>query len=166
MFCPKCGTQTESGNYCRSCGANLTRVAKVISDPELSRSYTAKRGGGTSLGIFSPTVVTNEGRDLDGHNAGSVFGSVVVDLTQTPLAAGETRISLFAVFGSADVIVPDDVAVRITGVTIFGGIKMRGKDVGNGLFSVNDYTPPGYHQATRRLHIDATTVFGGVKIKR
>ena len=164
MFCPKCGTSNEGSNYCRSCGANLTRVAKVISDPELNRSYAAKRESGTSLGIFYATEVTNEGRDLNGHNAGAVFGGVKIDLTKMPLAVGDTRINLFAVFGGVEVIVPDDVALRITGVTIFGGTTARGKTVG-AMFAVHNFTTPGYEQAARRLHIDATTVFGGIEIK-
>ncbi|HXG92301.1 MAG TPA: LiaF domain-containing protein [Blastocatellia bacterium] len=166
MYCPRCGTQAESGSFCRSCGANLSRVAKVISNPELSRSRASKQGVGTSVGVFNSITVTNEGRDLDGHNAGSVFGHVTIDLTATELPPGETRINLFSIFGGADVYVPDDVGIRITGVTIFGGVRVRSRGLGNGLFSINDYTTPGYAQATRRLHIDATTVFGGIKIKR
>lgn len=166
MFCPKCGTQTESGNYCRSCGANLTRVAKVISNPELNHRSVARRDSGTTVGIFNSAVVTNEARDLDGHNATAVFGGVRVDLSATPLYAGEVRLNLLTVFGGAEVIVPDDVGIRVTGVTIFAGLSVRGQSVGNALFSVNDYTTPNYAKSTRRLHIDATAIFGGVTIKR
>jgi predicted membrane protein len=164
VYCPKCGTQTESDNYCRSCGANLTRVAKVLTDPQLSRGRAGVRGG-TTLGLFNATVVTNEGRDLDGYNAVAVFGGVKLVFTSMPLPPGETRINVAAVFGGAEVIVPDDVGIRITGVTIFGGVKVRGKDIRGGIFSLSEYISPGYHQATRRLHIDATTVFGGMEVK-
>ena len=166
MFCPKCGTQTESGKYCRSCGANLTRVAKVISDPELNRNYVAKRDSGTTVGVFNSAVVTNEGRNLDGHNVTAVFGGVKVDLTATPLPGGEIRINMVAIFGGIEVIVPDDVGIRVTGVTIFGGADVRGQSAGGGLFSINNYTTPNYERATRRLRLDATTIFGGVTIKR
>jgi len=61
--------------------------------------------------------------------------------------------------------VPDDVAIRVTGVSIFGGIKVRGRELGKG-FGMNEYSTPGYAQSPRRLHIDATSIFGEVKNRR
>lgn len=166
MFCPKCGTQTESSNYCRSCGANLARVARVISDPALSSGSGVRRDSGTTVGVFNSSVITNAGRNLDGHNATAVFGGVKVDLSAAPLPAGEIRINLCAIFGGIEVIVPDDVGIRVTGVTIFGGAEVRKESVGSGIFSINNYTTPNYTQATRRIHIDVTTIFGGVSVKK
>jgi len=95
-----------------------------------------------------------------------VFGGTQVDLTAATFAAGETRINVISVFAGTEVFVPDDVAIRVTGVSIFGGVKVRGRELNNGIFGVNGYETPGYAQAVRRLHIDATSVFGGTKIKR
>jgi predicted membrane protein len=103
---------------------------------------------------------------LHGHTTVSVFGGTELDLTAVPLAAGETRINVISVFGGTEVFVPDDVAIRVTGVSNFCGVKVRGRQLNNGIFSVNSYETPGYAQAVRRLHIDATSVFGGAKIKR
>jgi len=166
MYCPKCGTQNDNGNYCRSCGANLTRVAKVLTSPQAHGPLQAKRGGGTAFAIFSSTAVTNESRDVDGYSACAVFGGVTVDLRPAPLAPGETRITVVAIFGGGEVFVPDDVAIRVTGVTVFGGCKARGEDFRGGIFSMTEYRSPGYDQAVRRLHIDATCVFGGIEIKK
>ncbi len=166
MYCPKCGTPSETDNFCRSCGANIGRVATALADKELNRRYTAKQSGGTTLGIFHSEVITNDARDLTGHSAAAVFGQVTVNLTGQPLPAGETRINLYAVFGGAEVIVPADVGVRVTGVSVFSGIKVRDHTAGGGIFSVNEYKTPGYEQSARRIHIDATSVFGGITIKR
>jgi hypothetical protein len=162
MYCPKCGAQSDNVRFCRSCGTNLVLVSDALSDTGQAKSYR----GQTTLGIFHPATVTNERRSLHGHNAAAVFGNVIVDLTAEDLPPGETTIHLYSIFGSADVLVHDDVGVRITGVTLFSGIKVRGQQLGNGIFSVNEYISPGYYQSVRRLRIDATSVFSGVKLRR
>ena len=166
MFCPRCGTQSESGKFCRSCGTDLAAISNTLSDPEQARKYMQSRKRGTTLGLFHSTTLTNEGAELDGHSAASIFGGVTIDLTAARLPPGETKISVYSIFGGVDVLVPDDVGIRITGVTCFSGVAVRGRDIGTGLFSVNEYTSPGYSQCVRQLHIDATSVFGGVKIGR
>jgi predicted membrane protein len=123
------------------------------------------RSGGTTLGLFNSTTLTYDGRELDGHSTTSIFGHVTIDLTSARLPPGQTRINVYSVFGGIDVLVPDDVGVRVTGITCFSGISVRGRDVGNGIFSLNEYTTPGYSQCSRQLHIDAAGVFSGVKVR-
>jgi len=166
MYCPKCGALSESGKFCRACGTNLLLVSNALSDTEQANKAGAAPSGGTSLGLFHSAVLTNEGRSLQGHNAAAVFGSITIDLTVADLPPGETVIHAYSVFGSVEILVPDDVGVRVTGVSLFSGIKVRGKALGNGVFSVSEYVSPGYPQSARRLLIDATSVFSGVKIRR
>jgi predicted membrane protein len=165
MFCPKCGVEAGDAKFCRSCGTNLTIVSNVLEGREPSRMQNMALGGRTTLNLFHSSSLSNE-RDLNGHTAVSVFGGTRIDLTAAPIGAGETRLSVISVFGGTEVFVPDDVAVRVTGVSVFGGVKVRGRELRNGIISLNQYETPGYAQATRRLHIDATSIFGGVKIKR
>lgn len=160
MFCPKCGTRSDSGRFCRSCGTNLAAISNTLSGPP------GTRAGGTTLGLFHSTTLSNDGRELDGHSAASVFGHVTIDLTSAPLPPGRTKMNLYSIFGGIDVLVPDDVGVRVTGITFLSGISVRGRDVGNGLFRLNEYTTPGYSQCSRQLHIDAAGVFSGVKVRR
>lgn len=163
MFCPKCGSEASTARFCRSCGTNVTVVSNVLEEGEPSR--TVGLVGKTTLNLFHSSSLSNE-RDLNGHTAVSVFGGTRIDLTAAPIGVGETRISVISVFGGAEVFVPEDIAVRVTGVTIFGGVKVRGRELSNGVFGVNQYETPGYAAASRRLHIDATSIFSGVKIKR
>lgn len=165
MFCPKCGAEGGATKFCRSCGTNLAVVSNALGEGEPSHLRTAARGGRTTLNLFQSSKLSNE-TDLNGHTAVSVFAGTRLDLTAAPLAVGETRISVISVFGGTEVFVPDDVAIRVTGVSVFAGVKVRGRELNNGIFSLNNYETPGYANAVRRLHIDATTVFGEAKIKR
>lgn len=165
MFCPKCGAEAGTAKFCRSCGTNLTVVSNVLEAGEPSRLRTVALAGRTTLNLFHSSRLSNK-TDLNGHTAVSVFGGTRIDLTAAPVGVGETRISVISVFGGTEIFVPGDVAIRVTGVSIFGGVKVRGRELSNGIFGVNQYETPGYAQATRRLHIDATSIFSGVKIKR
>jgi hypothetical protein len=161
MFCPKCGAQADGVKFCRSCGTNLTRVSRVIEQPGAAGAVA---GTATTLGLFSVTKVSNRDRLMQGHNAGAVFGGVVVDLTEGRLPEGETKISVFSLFGSAEVLVPDGVGVRVTGFTCLATASVHGKEVNSG-FGPCDYFSDNYEAASRRLHVEASAVFAELKIK-
>jgi predicted membrane protein len=164
MFCPRCGAEAGNARFCRSCGTNLDVVSNILEVGKSSHRQTVGFGNATSLNLFHSSRLFND-RDLNGHTSVSVFGGAEIDLTIAPLALGDTKMTVISIFSGAEIFVPEDVAVRVTGVSIFGGVKVRGHDLSGGIFGVNDYETPGYAQAARRLHIDVTCVFGGAKIK-
>jgi len=121
-------------------------------------------GKKTTVNIFQNDSLSNI-VDLDGHTALSIFGTTRIDLTAAPFSPGELRLTLISIFGVIEVVVPDDIAVRITGVSIFGGVNVRGRELSGGM-GTNQYKTPGYAEAPRRLHIDATSIFGGIKVDK
>lgn len=165
MYCPKCGAQSEGGRFCRACGTNLVAVSDALAASDQPRRL-GPNSSSTSLGLFHSARLTNAERNLDGHNAASIFGSVTIDLTAAELAVGEIHLHVYSIFGSLDVFALENVGVRITGVSLFSSIKVRGVEIGNGLFSGHEYVSPGYAQAARRLHIDLTSIFSAVKLRR
>jgi len=166
MYCPKCGAQSDSVRFCRSCGTNLVLVSNALSDTEQASPSTPTLRGKMTFGVFRPAKVTNLRQDLRGHNVAAAFGDVVVDLTAEDLPLGETTIHVYSIFSSLNVLAPDDVGIRITGVTLFSETKVRDHKMDNGVFNVNEYRSPGYSKSVRQLHIDATSVFSSMKIKR
>jgi predicted membrane protein len=164
MFCPKCGAEAGTSKFCRSCGTNLGIVSDLLGEAGPSAMHTSPMGNRTTLSLFHSSYLSSE-RDLNGHTAVAVFGATEIDLAAAPLAVGETRINIVSIFGGTDILVPDDVAIRVTGFSMFGGVNVRGREVSSGIVSVNQYESPGYSAASRRLHIDATSIFGGVKIR-
>lgn len=164
MFCPKCGAEGGASKFCRSCGTNLGIVSDLLGEAGPSAIHTAPMGNRTTLSLFHSSYLSNH-RDLNGHTAVAVFGATEIDLAAAPLALGETRVNVVSIFGGTDIVVPDDVAIRVTGFSMFGGVNVRGREVSSGIVSVNQYESPGYSSASRRLHIDATSIFGGVKIR-
>jgi predicted membrane protein len=164
MFCPKCGAKAGTSKFCRSCGTNLEIVSDLLEEGEPSTLHTAPMGNRTTLSLFHSSYLSNE-RDLNGHTAVAVFGATQIDLAEAPLAIGETRINVISIFGGTDILVPDDIAVRVTGFSMFGGVNVRGREISSGIVSANQYESPGYSVAARRVHIDATSIFGGVKIR-
>lgn len=165
-FCPRCRHRAAGANFCPACGANLAAVSAALSDPGRTRQLDHQSGAGSTLGVFNNKAISNESGLRNGHSAIAVFGTVTVDLTADQLPLGETRINVYTVFGSADILVFNDVGIRVTGVTTLGSLKVRGKKVGNGFFNLDEYRSPNYEQAERRLHIDMATIFGELKIRR
>lgn len=164
MYCPSCGAEAGTARFCRSCGTNLVVVSNILEEGAVSRLRTVALGAKTTMNLFHSSSLSNE-VELNGRTTVSVFGGTRIDFTAAPFEVGETAINVVSVFGGTDILIPKDVAVRVTGASIFGGVKVRGRGLSNGIFGVNSYETPGYAQATRRLHIDATSIFGGVKIK-
>jgi hypothetical protein len=166
MFCPKCGSQSEYGKFCRVCGTNLEIISEAITGSP--SGYLNKPSGhtGMTLGLFSQAAVSNEGRNISNHRAIAAFGEVTVDLTGATLPIGETRISAYTIFGSIDVLVLNDVGLRITGLTAVSEIKVRGESARNGFFDAGEYISPNYHEATRRVHVEVASLFAAIKVRR
>ncbi|MCG5217550.1 DUF1707 SHOCT-like domain-containing protein [Streptosporangium sp. KLBMP 9127] len=56
----------------------------------------------------------------------AMFGGLELDLTDAVFESREVEITVFAMFGGADIRVPDGVEVRCQGMGIFGGFDVHG----------------------------------------
>ncbi|MGH8828620.1 MAG: LiaF domain-containing protein, partial [Jiangellaceae bacterium] len=83
----------------------------------------------------------------------AIFGGVELDLRDARLESHEVAITIKAVFGGVNIVVPDDIQVIVDGSAVFGGFddsKITGQ--------------PGAGAPV--VHVGGKAVFGGVSVQR
>jgi len=109
-----------------------------------SSSLVAVFGGASRRGRWRPGPKVK---------AIAVFGGVDLDLRNAEIDAGELEITTWAVFGGIDIVVPEGVAVHLSGgFTLFGGKDLRLADVP---------LLPG----APLIKVRAFPIFGGVSVR-
>lgn len=105
--------------------------------------------------------------DLE-DNYSHVFGSLALDLRELNLPESETDVELSVVFGSIELRLPQDeeIGVRIQGSTVFGSTQFPDRTESSGIAADRTYTSPNYSEASRRLDIEVSSVFGSAEITR
>jgi hypothetical protein len=106
----------------------------------------------TMVAVFSGHSRKGRWRVQRLTNVFCVFGGVDLDLTEAVFTHRRVRIHMVAVFGGADVKVPENVRVRCTGTGIFGGFDVDSHD-------------PGDPDAPEVV-ISGVAVFGGASVRR
>ena len=137
--------------------AGLTIILKSVlhnkNDEEVAKKVKDLGDGKTmdsQMAVFSGSDRVYKDEVFSGSNVMAVFGGVNLDLMNAKFEK-DTVIKAFALFGGIDIIVPDDVKVKIKSGFVFGGFSDDRKNV----------TEKGKHT----IYIDAAGGFGGVSIK-
>jgi predicted membrane protein len=95
----------------------------------------------------------------------SIIGDVDIDLRQSIIPDGETKINIRSLIGDVDIIVPTDVAVFAGASVVIGEMRVLDKRR-DGFFLDVAVSSPDYATATRKVRIDADMLIGEVKIIR
>ena len=137
--------------------AGLTIILKSVlhnkNDEEVAKKVKDLGDGKTmdsQMAVFSGSDRVYKDEVFSGSNVMAVFGGVNLDLMNAKFEK-DTVIKAFALFGGIDIIVPDDVKVKIRSGFVFGGFSDDRKNA----------TEKGKHT----IYIDAAGGFGGVSIK-
>ncbi len=123
-----------------------------------SRSYRNEHRtnyGGKDLDIiriFSGEDMVVNTNDFRGGDVVTVFGGVNLDLRNASVQDRPARIDMVCIFGGADIKVPEDWHVKITGVPIFGGWGNKT------ILKTSPDRPVD-------LEISAVVIFGGMDVK-
>ncbi len=88
--------------------------------------------------------------DFNGCTLTAVFGGVQCDLRESKIK-DDVVVNASAIFGGIDILVPDDVNVKINSTPIFGGVSTKKN------LTVRD--------KAKTIYINATCIFGGIDIK-
>lgn len=105
--------------------------------------------GGDSTAAFSGQKIKVDD-EFTGKSLNAIFGGIELDLRDAKIK-GDTTINVTSVFGGVDILVPDNVLVKIKSTSVFGGVDNKVQ---------NDKT-----NKKNTIYVDATCIFGGVEIK-
>lgn len=117
----------------------------------------------TMSNVFGDVKITASSSSFQGGHISTVFGDAVVDLSSIDISDGEKELTVHNVFGDIKIIPPKGVAFSIQGNAVAGDIKIL-ENKQSGLFPKLDYTSQGFEDASKRLKIYASHVFGDIEI--
>lgn len=98
--------------------------------------------------VFSAQKLNFDKEEFKGKNLDAIFGGIDLDLRGAKIVS-DIVINASAVFGGIDIIVPENVKVKIKSNAIFGGVSDKTKK----------------SEGKHTIYINATSIFGGVEIK-
>lgn len=127
-------------------------ISRNIFDKEISkkiRELNKKNNNQGYCSTFSSQNI-NVDEEFEGTNLDAVFGGIKLDLRNSNIKK-DIVINANAIFGGIDILVPDDVKVKIKSTSVFGGVSDKKKNKTNN----KSYT----------IYVNATCLFGGVDIK-
>ena len=104
----------------------------------------------TGCATFSGQDMNFDGEKFDGAEISAIFGGVKCDL-RNAIIEKDCAVTASAIFGGIDIYVPDNVNVKISSNSIFGGVSEK------------KHRP--YMENAVTLYINATCIFGGAEIK-
>lgn len=107
-------------------------------------SWTRRAGGLLGTLVVAAAVLWGGGQLVSRDDGAAVFGSRTV-----AVAPGDDRVELGLLFGSAEVVVPDDARVVVGGMVVFGSVDCDAACSGTGV-----------HEIT----VDASGAFGSVDV--
>ena len=114
---------------------------------QMKENNTTVRSGAAT---FSGATFDYTGEIFEGAKLDAVFGGIKCDL-RGAVINGDCVINASAVFGGIDIYVPENLNVKVSSNSIFGGVS--GKERRN--------DPANQHT----LYLNATCLFGGVEVK-
>lgn len=99
---------------------------------------------------FSSQNVDYDNEKFEGAELNAIFGGIKLDLKKANIKS-DVIIDVSSIFGGVTIFVPNDVKVKVTSTSIFGG--------------VDDKSAKNQAQEAKTIYINANCMFGGVEIK-
>jgi hypothetical protein len=118
----------------------------------VAQRVTGEKGPSASFAMLSGVDRKGDWALSKFHSVVAIMGGVDLDLTHCTFEAEECTIQIFTLFGGVNIIVPDDITVRITGIGIMGAFDDKVAHDG----------PPGAPVVT----ITGLALMAGVDIRR
>ncbi len=120
---------------------NNKEVKKIINDGEKNNNYFA---------LFGSQDLKIEDENAENYELKSVFGGITLDLREANFTK-DIVINTLSVFGGIDILVPNNVKVKVSSTPIFGGVDITHKSTKD----KKEYT----------IYLNSICIFGGVDVK-
>lgn len=78
-----------------------------------------------SLALFSGSNSKVVSQNFQGGSSITLFGGAEIDLREAKMSGTEAKFDIFAMFGGADIYIPEDWQVVIKGLPLFGGLDNK-----------------------------------------
>ncbi len=117
---------------------------------EIKRLNQNRTGSNEYCATFSGQNVKFDGEKFEGLDLTAVFGGVKCDLRNAIIESDQV-INASSIFGGIEILVPENVKIKVKSTPIFGGVSEKSKS------SVSE--------EAHVIYINATCIFGGVEIK-
>lgn len=100
--------------------------------------------------LFAGEEINMNGQEFSGANLSAIFGGIDYDLRGAVITK-DCVIKVKSIFGGIDIIMPENVSVKVSSTSLFGGIgnKKHG----------------GIKEKTATVYVEGLCLFGGVEIK-
>ena len=117
--------------------AEIKNLSGKIDDAEISA-------------VFSGQNVDMKGEKFTGKKVSAVFGGLKLDLREA-IIKEDVVIDANAVFGGIDILVPENVNVKVKSSAVFGGVKSKREKAAN--------------EKDPTIFVNGSALFGGIEIK-
>lgn len=98
---------------------------------------------------FSSQTISFKNEKLENFDINAIFGGMKCDLKEAILSQ-DAVIHVSAIFGGVTIYVPENVSVKVSSTSIFGGVSNKSKNK---------------ETSQNTIYIQATCMFGGVEIQ-
>jgi hypothetical protein len=114
---------------CARVGGELAAVQEDLPQVFAEASGSSRKPARITAAVLGRVVRRGRLRLRRWTLATSVFGDLDLDLREATIDQPPTAVPVFAVFGSADIYVPEGVDVDVSGLTILGHHREWGRDI-------------------------------------
>lgn len=125
-------------------------VSCIFKNKDRDNNKVDKNGKTECLAMFSSQKIKPVDDSIKKIEVTALMGSVTCDLTELKLNE-DIKIEANSIFGSVNLIMPDNVEIKIKSFSLFGGVTEQQNN--------------NKSKNSKVIYLDSTSIFGGINIK-
>ena len=113
--------------------------------------------------VFGDVVLKIKSEKFSGGSVNNVFGDIRIDLSEALPESDLIKLYTSGVFGDISIIAPSGISLKVNANSVAGDITIKGSRK-DGLFPNLNYQDADFDQASRKIVIQSSLVFGSINI--